>query len=271
MDTVSRSNERYALPAFLILTPLLSLAIPLFVSLPPEITPLMIAIIPAILSIVLTALTNGGRGVRALLKKPFEWRVGFKWYVVALGLALGLRLTMSVLALLLGWIPAIQIRAWSLPQFILLGTFILVGSAAEELGWRGYVLPRLLTSRSALFSALLLGIIWGVLHLSLTFPGQMNAGSHWLPTILQIIGLSVVLTWLYIQTGGNIVIPIVFHAGQNILVFLNEGISLTEQLWLLTVVTLAYSLVIFFFLGANMRRGRTDEPAMVNVKPVETK
>jgi hypothetical protein len=99
----------------------------------------------------------------------------------------------------------------------------------------------------------------------------MNAGSHWLPTILQIIGLSVVLTWLYIQTGGNIVIPIVFHAGQNILVFLNEGISLTGQLWLMTAVTLAYSLVIFFFFGANMWSRRTDELAMVNVKPVETK
>ena len=177
MDTVSRFIERYALPAFLILTPLLSLAIPLFVSLPPEITPLMIAIIPAIVATVLTVLTDGGRGVRALLKKLLEWRVGFKWYVVTRGLALGLRPTMSVLALLLGWIPAIQIRAWSLPQFILLGTFILIGSAAEELGWRGYALPKLLTSRSALFPALLLGIIWGVLHLSLTFPGQMNAGS----------------------------------------------------------------------------------------------
>jgi len=42
-------------------------------------------------------------------------------------------------------------------------------------------------------------VIWGVLHLSLTFPRQMNAGAHWLPTILQIIGLSVVLTWLYVR------------------------------------------------------------------------
>jgi membrane protease YdiL (CAAX protease family) len=263
--------ECLSLPAFLLLTPLLSLAIPLFLSLPPEITPLMIAIIPAVLSIALTALTDGGRGVRALLKKLIEWRVSLKWYVIAFGLALGLRLTMSLLALLLGWIPAIQIRAWSPPEFILLGTFILIGGAMEELGWRGYALPRLLASRSALFSALLIGILWGILHLSLTFSGQMNAGSHWLPTILQIIGLSVVVTWLYIQTGGNIVIPILFHAGQNFFVFLNEGITLTQQLWLLTVVTLVYSLVIIFLFGRSLWSRRMDARAVVNVEPLETK
>jgi membrane protease YdiL (CAAX protease family) len=124
---------------------------------------------------------------------------------------------------------------------------------------------------SALFSALFLGLIWGALHLSLTFPGQMNAGSHWLPTILQIIGLSVVLTWLYIQTRGNIVIPIVFHAGQNFFVFLNKGITLTQQLWLLTVVTLAYSLIIFFFFSMNLQRSSVDEPVIVRAEPAETK
>lgn len=263
--------KRFALAAFLILTPLISLAIPILVSLPPEITPLMIALIPAILAILLTALTNGARGVRALLKKLFAWRVSFKWYVIALGLALGLRLMMSVLALLLGLIPAIQIRAWSLPEFILLGTFILVGGAMEELGWRGYALPKLLDNRSALFSALFIGLVWGVLHLSLTFPGQMNAGSHWLPTLLQLIGLSVVLTWLYIQTGSNIVIPIMFHAGQNFLVFVNEGITLTQQLWLMTVITLVYSLVIFSFFGTSLQSRRMNAPDMVNAKSMETK
>lgn len=271
MNTSNRLIQRISLPAFLILTPLISLAIPLLVSLPPEITPLMIAVIPAILAILLTALTDGRNGVRALLKKPFDWRVSFKWYVIALGLALGLRVLMSLLALLLGWISAIQIRAWSLPQCVLLGTFILVGSAAEELGWRGYALPKTLGKRSPLFSALLIGVIWGALHLSLIFPGQMNAGSHWLPTILQIIGLSVVLTWLYVQTGGNIVIPIVFHAGQNIFVFINEGITLTEQLWLLTVVTLVYSFVILFFFGANMRGGRVQDPDLLSPEPAKTK
>jgi preprotein translocase subunit SecF len=85
------------------------------------------------------------------------------------------------------------------------------------------------------------------------------------------MGLSVVLTWLYIRTRGNILIPIVFHAGQNLFVFLNEGITLTQQLWLLTVVTLVFSLVIIYFFGTNMRRGRVEKPVMVSPEPAEMK
>jgi membrane protease YdiL (CAAX protease family) len=218
--------EQYALTAFLVLTLLISLAIPLYFSLPQEVVPLMIAIIPAILAIILTALTVGRKGVGTLLKKLFQWRVGFKWYLVAFGLALVLRLTMSVLALLFGWIPAIQIRVWSLPEFMIIGSFILIGGAMEELGWRGYVLPKLLANRSFLFSALISGVFWGVLHLGLNLPGQMNAGASWLPTLLQLIGLSLVLSWLFVQTRGNIVIPILFHTGQNLFVILNDGITL---------------------------------------------
>jgi membrane protease YdiL (CAAX protease family) len=47
------------------------------------------------------------------------------------------------------------------------GVLILILSAGEELGWRGYVLPRLLAGRPALFSALLIEIPWGILHLGL--------------------------------------------------------------------------------------------------------
>jgi hypothetical protein len=45
----------------------------------------------------------------------------------------------------------------------------------------------------------------------------------------------------------------VFHAGQNFFVFRNEGVTLTQQLWLLTVVTLVYALVIFFSLPKSLR------------------
>ena len=55
-------SEQQALAAYLILTPLLSLAIPLFLSLPPEIVPLVIAIILMIMAILLTAMTAGRKG-----------------------------------------------------------------------------------------------------------------------------------------------------------------------------------------------------------------
>ena len=253
MNTKPTFVQRYSLAIFLILTPLLSLAMPLFLALPPEIVPLLIALIPAVMAIILTALVDGRKGVGALLKKRFQWRVSLKWYFIALGLALVLRLTMSLLALLLGWITAIQVRPWSPVEFVIIGGFILIGGAMEELGWRGYALPKLLARRSVLFSALFSGVIWGVVHLGLNLPGQMNAGAHWLPTILQLIGFSVILTWLFVRTGGSIVMPVLFHAGQNLLVIVNGGISLTQQLWLLTIVTLPMAAILMLFFGRKLQ------------------
>lgn len=264
MNKKSTFFERYSLPLFLILTPLISLSIPLYLPLPPAAVPLMMVFVPALLAILLTALTDGGKDVGALLKKLFQWQNGIKWYVIVIALAFGLRLMISVIALLLGWISTIQLTPWSLPQYIIIGVFIMIGAVAEELGWRGYVLPKLLPHHSALYSALLIGVVWGIIHLGLTLPGQMNAGSYWLSTILYITGLSIILTWLYIQTRGNLVIPILFHIGQSYFVFLNGGISLTQQLWLMTAITTAISLVLILVFGANLQRNPVKETGRVN-------
>lgn len=263
--------ERYAWLIFLILTPLFSLAIPLFLPLPIEAVPLMMVFIPALLAIILTALTDGRKGVGALLKKLFQWQIGFKWFAIALGLALGLRLAMSVLALLFGWIPTVQLNDWSLQEYIIIGVFTLVGAVMEELGWRGYVLPRLLAHRSALLSALIIGIPWGIVHLGLILPGQMNAGTSWIGTILFLTGLSVVLTWFFVHTHGSLVIVILYHAAQNYFVFLNGGIGLKPSLWLLSAVTLALALALALHYGANLQRGPVVKPSAVGAGWLESK
>jgi membrane protease YdiL (CAAX protease family) len=173
---------------------------------------------------------------------------------------------MSLLALLLGWVPAIQFRSWSPQQFLIIGVFALIGAVLEELGWRGYALPRLLAHRSALVSALLIGIPWAVLHLGLTLPGMMNAGTSWAATILQIIGLSVVLTWLFVQTRGSLVIVILYHAGQNFFVFFNDGLTPAQDLWLLAIVTTALAFVLTLLFGSMLQTSPAEKAALVTEK-----
>jgi membrane protease YdiL (CAAX protease family) len=257
--------EWLSLPLFLILTPLISLAIPLLLPFPPEVVPVFMALIPALMAIVLTLMTEGRKGVLALLRKLTQWRVAFKWYAVALSLSLGIRLTLSLVALLFGWIPAIQIRPWPLPLYILIGIFTIYGAVMEELGWRGYALPRLLADRSALFSALLIGILWGALHLGLTLPGFELAGLP-VPAILIPFAFSVVLTWLFIQTRGNLVMVILCHAGQNFFVIFNEGMTAPQILWLMSVVNLALALILTLLFGADLQRRIWKEAATVEAK-----
>lgn len=265
MSTSRTLIERISTPLFLILTPLISLAIP-FAPLPAEAAPLVIVLIPALLAILLVAMTGGRKSLADLLRKPFQWRVGFKWYAIALGLALGTRLAMSLLALGLGWIPAIRMRPWPPQLLIIFAVFTIYGAIMEELGWRGYLLPRLLAHRPALVSALIIGVSWGVIHLGLLLPGQMNAGAPWLPTILQLTGLSVTITWLFVQTRGNLVIPILYHAGQSYFAFFDEGLTITQSAWLFTVVTLGLALILILIYGADMQRKSLRGPVVADAR-----
>jgi membrane protease YdiL (CAAX protease family) len=242
------------------------LAVPAYLSLSSEIVPLILVFIPAILAILLNAITEGGKGVGVLLKQLTKWRIGLKWYLIALGLAFVSRFAISILAILIGWTAKFKLYDWTLLQYMFIGVFTIIGALMEELGWRGYVLPKLLERRSALASALIIGIPWGILHLGLTFPGQMNAGTSWVSTILFILGISVILTWLYVQTKYGVVAGIVFHAAQNFFVFLNGGMlaaGIFWESWLLTSVTVVIAIILILVNGPSLQRKPVKESALM--------
>jgi membrane protease YdiL (CAAX protease family) len=115
----------------------------------------------------------------------------------------------------------------------------MIAAIPEELGWRGYALRKLLANHSALYASLVIGVLWGLVHLALHLPGMPSEGLPGVLTIFQLIGLSVLLTWLYIRGGKNIILTSIFHAAQSFLVILNEGVTLEQQVWLMAVVWLS--------------------------------
>ncbi|HEX6302757.1 MAG TPA: CPBP family intramembrane glutamic endopeptidase [Anaerolineales bacterium] len=267
MNTLSNFFERHSLILFFALTILLSFAITPLLSyaitlqiLPPDVENLFVVLIPTLVAIFLTAISGGRKGISALLKQLVQWRVGFKWYAAALIVALAVRLSMSLLALALGWIQAVQIRAQTPVQLVLLFMIFYIAAALEELGWRGFALPKLLGQRSALFSALLIGVLWGTVHLALHLPGLMFAGWPWPATMLELIGISVVITWLFVNTRGSVVIVTLYHAAQNYFVIVNEGISGPQQLWLMVMSYAALVLILIALFGPALRRGASEHP-----------
>jgi len=176
MNRITSFVKRQALLLFCALTIALSFAATQL-TLPSEAVPVVMVFIPALIALGLTAMADGWTGVRALLSKLGQWRVRTLWVVVAVVLGLVLRLIMSVIALLLGLIPAIQLRPWSPTQLAFFAAILFVFALPEELGWRGYALPKLLKAHSPLIAGLLIGVLWGSLHLALTLPGMINAGA----------------------------------------------------------------------------------------------
>lgn len=97
------------------------------------------------------------------------------------------------------------------------------GPMGEELGWRGFMLPKLLEQHSVLKSTLLVGLAWGIWHMaSFSFPGAALPSffevSIWtiLLYCLNTIGLSFVYTYVYLQSRGSTFYAILLHAFFNI-------------------------------------------------------
>jgi len=96
---------------------------------------------------------------------------------------------------------------------LLISTWV---QAGEEIGWRGYALPRL-TERFGLAQAsVILGVIWATWHLPIFFfPVGDLLGQSFPMYLLQVTALSVTMAWLYWRTGGSLLLVMLFHAAVN--------------------------------------------------------
>jgi uncharacterized protein len=127
--------------------------------------------VPSVVAIVLTAIVFGRGALRRLLGQLLIWRVNPLWYLVVIlepialaGGTVGLNTVLGGAALSLG----MPLLAAAL--FLAFSNF--PGSAlGEEIGWRGYVLPRLQSQVSALSASLILAPIWALWHLPLWLTG----------------------------------------------------------------------------------------------------
>jgi hypothetical protein len=172
---------------------------------------------PGLLALALTHRAEGPSGVTALLKRLVQWRVPAGWYLFALTYVAAVKLSVAVLHRLAtgGW-PRFGSESWIL---MIAGTLVSVmmgGQAGEELGWRGYALPRLAARLGVGAAGLLLGVLWAGWHLPLFFILRGDTLGQSFPFyLLQVTALSVALAWLYVRTRGSLLLTMLLHAAVN--------------------------------------------------------
>ncbi len=86
-----------------------------------------------------------------------------------------------------------------------------------EVGWTGYATDRLLTARSALATALVLGVVWALWHVIAML--EMPAGHSWALVVLQganQVIVRILIVWIYVASGGSLFAAIGLHALLNV-------------------------------------------------------
>jgi len=172
-------------------------------------------------AVLMTWLTLGRAAVGQLLRRYLMWRVGWKWYLALLIVPAVMTLAVYLNAALSGTPPdfsqvmADSIRPPGVSRLAFVVPFLIIELIAngEEIGWRGYVLPRLQARYSALAASLITGVIWGLWHL----PKLLN---HWDWTyfalfMVDTVMKSVLLAWMYNGTKGSLLLVVLAHGLWN--------------------------------------------------------
>ena len=187
----------------------------------PARTPLGYALVvagafaPAIVALSLTAWQDGAGGVRTLLRRLLISNVPARYYVFAISYVLVVKLAAAGLhrVILGGW-PRFDTA--SLLVIPLAVAFSTPFQAGEEIGWRGYALPRLAARLGLARASLLLGVIWAGWHLPQFYIADADTYHQsfivWAP---QVVAMSVVFAWLYARTSGSLLLVMLLHSAVN--------------------------------------------------------
>ena len=220
---------------------------------PAPILPFVLAIGPTVIALVI-AWREGGGALRTLLHSLTVRPADRRWYLVLLIPVLWSLATVAV-AVGLGE-PVDGLFATAFPAVLIIPLVVLLPSFAEELAWRGFALTRLMSAMSPLSAALVLAIPWTLVHVFLYVPGQFNGDLAVWPMIVSIFSYSIVLTWVFIGTGGSVLMTALFHAGLNGVAPLMAGVD-HDNAWIIRNVLAAVIAIAVIALGGLRRRAGT--------------
>lgn len=171
---------------------------------------------PFIAGIVLTWRENRLPGLKDLLIRTLRWRVGSVWWIVAFSPLL----IFFIVAIIMSYIRGTSLDLQMLNHFDFLPdvgvSAVLIWLATygfgEEIGWRGYLLPRLQRDQSAWSASIILWAIWAIWHTpSFFYLNTVSSIGTLVGFLIGVLAGSIFLTWLYNSSGGSILIVAVWH------------------------------------------------------------
>lgn len=167
---------------------------------------------PSLAALAVAARQSGRLGLAALLAPFRNWRLG----PVVLAVALLLAPASALLSALVQSVALGPLR-WPEPPLLLMALiWPLLAALGEEIGWRGFLLPRLVPPLGLLPAAIVIGLVWGVWHLPPDFIALKGYGDwFWLAFLINgplvLTAHSIIMAWLYRRTNGSLVAATLYH------------------------------------------------------------
>ena len=224
-----------------------------------------------IAGLIMITVTAGADGWRALKARLLRWRIPARWYVFGL-LPLLLYGTAAIAVSVANGgrveITPSTIRAILIsPSAGLLVSLFLRGAMGEEIGLRGFALPRLQQRWSASRASLGIGVLWAFWHLPVLIAGDQQPANIAILLVL-IVGLSFIFTWLFNGSGGSLIPPLLFHATQN----WEDGFetilpAIVDTDWETPAALALLVLAAFSVFAVTKRRGQGQGPSNVPAPP----
>jgi CAAX protease family protein len=196
---------------------------------------------PALAAIIVIGIIEGKPGLLLLRRRITQWRADWRWWLfILLGIpaliVLGIIVQPGALAGFQGLTPVLLV---TYPVYFL-ATWLLGGPLGEEIGWRGFALPRMQPRYGPLLATLILGVLWTCWHLYEFLMPTMGGGpGTGLATFLtnfplflgMVMSVAIIMTWLFNHTRGSIFTAISAHASvdtpQSVLIPLFPAVAIT--------------------------------------------
>jgi uncharacterized protein len=242
---------------------------------------------PALSAYIMLRITEGEEGWKRVRNSIKQVRAGWVWYAFIL-LGIPALIMLGILVL-----PGAQASFQGLTSKILVSfpfVFILIffggGPLGEEIGWRGFALPRMQSLYGPLKATLLLGVLWTFWHLEDFFTASQGGGPgtglyafyfHLPIFLVMVMSLAIIMTWVFNHTRGSIFIAVLLHASYDAFgstmqpLFSAPIVAKTNLLFIPGFVVMAILILIFTRgrLGYQPNQGQPLNPAEVQAQSIQ--
>lgn len=209
---------------------------------------------PTLVAVALLMWAGGAAALRREFTSLLTYRRGsWPWLLVAVSVPLVVAAIALAFARAAGdGAPFIPTRAIPLT----LGLQLITGAVGEELGWRGYLLPRLGARIGAISAAVVMGTLWAAWHLPAFFTPGMPHQALPIPMVSFLVAIAcfgVFLAMLFDASDASVLPTMLAHLSLNVTLAIG-GVSLASVVFWRTMAAVYFVVAVGGVVRLRVRR-----------------